>query len=189
MLSATDLRKGHVIEYKNQLWIVLDATHITPGNLRGFVRGKIRSLQTGASIEERFSSDQKFEQAFIEQKEAAYSYEEQANFIFIDPKSYEQIFVGKNLVSEEEAKWLSEGMKVTLNLHDGNPISISLPPSVELKVMETEPYLKGATISNVFKPAKLENGITVQVPPFIEQGEIVRVSPSEGKYLERASKK
>ncbi len=188
MLSATELRKGHVISYKNQLWIVQDALHITPGNLRGFVRAKMRSLQTGVLIEERLQSTDKFEQAFIEQREVEFSYKDQNSYVFSDPKTYEQISVRKDLVSDDDAPWFVDGMKLKINLHEGEPFGIELPQALELKVVSTEPFLKGATVSNVFKPAKLENGLTVQVPPFIDQGEVIRVSPVDRKYIERVPK-
>lgn len=189
MLQATELRKGHIINYEGGLWMILSVEHITPGNWRGFVKAKMRNINTGGGAEVRFSSTDKFEQAHVETKQVDYSYFDGSNFVFMDPVSYEQIFIHKDKIGEDDAKWLVENMKLTLTLHEGNPMGIELPPSMEAKVIETEPNLRGATVSNVFKPAKLENGVTVTVPPFIEVGEVILVDPREGKYLERAGGK
>jgi elongation factor P len=189
MLQATELRKGHIIHYEGGMWMILSVDHVTPGNWRGFVKAKMRNINTGGGAEVRFGSTEKFEQAHVETKEVDYSYFDGSNYVFMDPISYEQIFIHKDKVGEDDAKWLVENMKLTLTLHEGNPMGIELPPSMEAKVVETEPNLRGATVSNVFKPAKLENGVTVTVPPFIEVGEVILVDPREGKYLERAGGK
>lgn len=189
MLQATELRKGHIIKHKGELWRVLETMHMTPGNLRGFVRAKLRNLKSGGSIEERFQSTDKFEQAIVETKEVEYSYVDGGNLVFLDPTTYEQIYVPKGLVDAEDLPWLQENMGVTLTVCEGEPTGIELPPAVEATVVETEPFLRGATVSNVFKPAKLDNGVSIQVPPFIERGERIVVNPREKKYVERASEK
>lgn len=188
MLSATELRKGHIIEYKGDLYLIYHTDHRTRGNLRGFVAVKMRNLRTGSMIEERFASDDRFEQAVIENREAEYSYQDGRNYVFIDPTTYEQISVSDEMLGED-ARWLVEGMRVTLQVYEGSVIGVELPARVTVRVVETEPQLKTATITNVFKPARLENGITIQVPPFIENGELIEVNPREGEYLGRAAEK
>jgi elongation factor P len=186
MLSATQLRAGHIIIYKEDLCKVLSMVHYTPGNKRGFFRTKLRNLRTGATLEEKLMADQKFEQPYIETKEVEYSYADANSFVFMDPQTYEQIFIPKDTIGEDDQKWLKENVVVSLQLVDGEPLSVELPANVELKVAETEPQIKGATQSNSFKPATLENGVKITVPPFIQVGEVVRVDPREAKYIERA---
>jgi elongation factor P len=185
MLSATEVRKGHVIEYKGDLWMVHWTHHVTPGNLRGFVRIKMRNVKTGVMIEERFSSTDRFEQAILETREVEFSYRDGATFVFLD-SSYEQIPVGQDLVDETTQKWLVEGLKCGMTFHENSPIGVDLPPSILAKVVETEPHMKGATAAASYKPAILENGARVTVPPFIQVGETIKVDPREGTYIERA---
>lgn len=185
MISATQLRKGHIIRYRNDLHMVLDLVHYTPGNKRGFFRTKLRNLRTGATIEEKLMSDESFEQPFVESRDAEYSYSDTHHYVFMDPKTYEQIFVPREKVDEEAGKWLKEGMLCTLQMVEGEPMSIELPPRVEVRVRETEPQLRGATQANSYKPATLENGVKITVPPFIQSGEVILVNPREGKYLGR----
>lgn len=188
MLSATELRKGHIIRYKGDLYIIHNTDHRTRGNLRGFVAVKMRNLRTRSMIEERFASDDRFDQAVIENREAEYSYQDGHSYVFIDPSSYEQISISGEMLGED-AKWLVEGMHVTLQVYEGSVMGVELPARVTVRVVETEPQMKTATITNVFKPAKLENGITIQVPPFIGNGELLEVNPQNGEYLGRAGEK
>jgi elongation factor P len=185
MISATQLRPGMVIKFNNELYSIFTMTHRTPGNLRGFVQVKMRSLRSGSMTEHRFSSEDKVERASMEEHQMEYLYDDGEYFYFMNIENYEQMHLTKDLLGDA-TQFLIPQLKVTVEFYEGKPISVELPPSVDLKVIETEPGLKGSTVSNVTKPAKLETGLVVQVPAFIGEGEKIRVSTSEFAYLERA---
>src|ERR687885_581627 len=156
-IPATQIRRGMVILFEGNLCKVVDFRHHTPGNLRAMVQTKLRNLKTGSTFEHRFRSADTVERASLEQHEMEYLYSDGSGHHFMNTEYYE-----------------------------GRPIGIELPDSIELTVKSTEPTMKGATVSNVNKPATLENGVTIQVPPFINEGDRIRVDPSEGRYIERA---
>jgi elongation factor P len=185
MIAATQIRPGMVIKFNNELHSVFSMVHRTPGNLRGFVQAKMRNLRSGSMIEHRFSSEDKVERVSLDEQEMEYLYDDGEDFHFMNTENFEQMHLNKDILGDG-VNYLVPNMKVAVEFYEGKPISVELPPSVELTVVETEPGLKGATVSNVTKPAKLETGLVVQVPPFINQGERIRVSTSEGSYLERA---
>jgi elongation factor P len=185
MISATQLRPGMVIKFNNELYSVFKMEHRTPGNLRGFVQAKMRNFKTGTMIEHRFSSEDKVERASLDEQEMEYLYDDGEYYYFMNTETYEQMHLMKDLLGDA-VNFLIPQLKVAVEFYEGKPISVELPPSVDLTVVETEPGLKGATVSNVTKPAKLETGLVVQVPAFISEGEKIRVSTSESAYLERA---
>ena len=185
MISATQMRPGMVIKFNNELHSVFSVTHRTPGNLRGFVQAKMRNLRSGNMTEHRFSSEDRVEKAALEEHEMEYLYDDGEYFYFMNSENYEQMHLTKELLGDA-TNYLISQLKVTVEFYEGKPISVDLPATVDLKVVETEPGLKGATVSNVTKPAKLETGLVVQVPPFITEGEKIRVNTAEGTYLERA---
>jgi elongation factor P len=185
MLAATQLRPGMVIKFNNELHSVFSMTHRTPGNLRGFVQAKMRNLRTGSMTEHRFSSEDKVEKAQLDEHEMEYLYDDGEYFYFMNTENYEQMHLTKELLGDA-TDYLIPQLKVTVEFYEGKPISVELPATVDLTVVETEPGLKGATVSNVTKPAKMETGLIVQVPPFITEGEKIRVNTSEGTYQERA---
>jgi elongation factor P len=185
MLSATQLRPGMVIKFNNELYSVFSMTHRTPGNLRGFVQAKMRSLRTGSMTEHRFSSEDKVEKAQLDEHDMEYLYDDGEYFYFMNIENYEQMHLTKELLGDA-TNYLIPQLKVTVEFYEGKPISVELPATVDMTVVETEPGLKGATVSNVTKPAKMETGLVVQVPPFITEGEKIRVNTSEGTYQERA---
>ncbi len=159
--------------------------HRTPGNLRGFVQVKMRKLSTGTMMEHRFSSEDRVEKASLDEHEMEYLYDDGEYFYFMNTENFEQMHLMKDLLGDA-TNFLIPNLKVAVEFYEGKPISVDLPPSVDLTVVETEPGIKGATVSNVTKPAKLETGLVVQVPPFINEGEKIRVSTSDSAYLERA---
>jgi elongation factor P len=185
MVSATQLRPGMVIKFNNELYSVFSMTHRTPGNLRGFVQAKMRSLRTGSMTEHRFSSEDKVEKAILDEQEMEYLYDDGEYFYFMNTSNYEQMHLTKDLLGDA-TNYLIPQLRVSVEFYEGKPISVELPATVDMTVMETEPGLRGATVSNVTKPAKMETGLVVQVPPFISEGEKIRVNTSEGAYLERA---
>jgi elongation factor P len=174
-----------VIKFNNELYSVFAMTHRTPGNLRGFVQVRMRSLRNGAMNEHRFSTDDKVEKAIMDEQEMEFLYQDGEYYYFMNTESYEQIHLTKDLLGDA-TDFLTPNLKVKVEFYEGKPISVELPASVDMTVMETEPGLKGSTVSNVTKPAKMETGLVVQVPPFINEGEKIRVNTSEGTYQERA---
>jgi elongation factor P len=184
-IPATQIRRGMVILFEGKLCKVVDFRHHTPGNLRAMVQTKLRDLKTGSSFEHRFRSADTVERASLEQHEMEYLYSDGSGHTFMNTENYEQTTLTNEDLGDA-AQWLTPGLRIQAEFYEGNPIGIELPPSLELTVVETEPSLKGATVSNVNKPAKLENGATIQVPPFINEGDRIRVDPTEGRYMERA---
>jgi elongation factor P len=184
-MQASALRPGMVIKYNNDLYSIFNMVHRTPGNLRAFVQVRMRNLRNGAMIDNRFSSTEQVERVSLDEQEMEYLYDDGESYYFMNTETYEQIHLSKDLLGDA-TEYLIPNIKVHVEFYDGKPISVELPPTVDMTVVETEPGLKGATVSNVTKPAKLETGLVVQVPPFINQGEKIKVSTSEGTYLERA---
>jgi elongation factor P len=185
MISSTQLRPGMVIKFNNELYTVFKMEHRTPGNLRGFVQVKMRSIRSGSMTEHRFSSEDRVERAALEEHEMEYLYDDGEYYYFMNTENFEQMHLTKELLGDS-VEYLVSQLKVNIEFYEGKPISVELPPTVDLKVVETEPGMKGASVSNVTKAAKLETGLVVQVPPFINEGEKIRVSTSEGTYQERA---
>lgn len=185
MISATQLRPGMVIKFNNELYSVFKMEHRTPGNLRGFVQAKMRNLRSGTMIEHRFSSEDRVDRAALEEHEMEYLYDDGEYFYFMNTENYEQMHLTRDTLGDA-VEYLIPQLKVNIEFFEGKPISVELPPTVDMTVVETEPGIKGASVSNVTKPAKLETGLVVQVPPFINQGEKIRVSTAEGTYQERA---
>ena len=174
-----------VVKFNKDLYSIFKMEHRTPGNLRGFVQVKMRSLKSGSMTEHRFSSEDKVERAALEEHDMEYLYDDGEFFYFMNIETFEQMHLTKELLGDA-VNYLIPQLKVTVEFYEGKPIGVELPPSIDMKVIETEPGLKGATVSNVTKPAKLETGLVVQVPAFIVEGEKIRVNTSEGTYLERA---
>jgi elongation factor P len=185
MIQATQMRPGMVIKFENELYSVFSVFHRTPGNLRGFVQARMRSLRSGNMTEHRFSSEDRVERAALDEHEMEYLYDDGEFYYFMNTETFEQMHLTKDLLGDA-VQYLIPQLNVKVEFYEGKPISVELPAAVELTVVETEPGLKGASVSNVTKPAKMETGLVVQVPPFISEGEKIRVNTAEGTYLERA---
>ncbi len=185
MISSTQMRPGMVVKFNNDLFSVFSVAHRTPGNLRGFVQARMRNLRSGTMIEHRFSSEDKVERAILDEVQMEYLYDDGEYFYFMNTENYEQLHLTKDILGDA-VSYLIPQLKVSVEFYEGKPMSVELPPTVDMTVMETEPGLKGATVSNVTKPAKMETGLVVQVPPFITEGEKIRVNTAEGTYQERA---
>lgn len=183
-LSANDIRKGMVILFEGTPSKVMEFHHHTPGNLRAMVQTRLRNLLTGNSFEHRFRSNDTLERVTLEQHKMEYLYSDGSHHHFMNTETYEQVALTEDELGDA-AQWLMAGLKIEVEFYNGTPIGVALPASMELEVVDTEPVMKGATASNSNKPATLENGVTLQVPPFIVQGERIKVNPSEAKYIER----
>ena len=185
MISSTQMRPGMVVKFNNDLFSVFSVAHRTPGNLRGFVQAKMRNLRSGTMIEHRFSSEDRVERAMLDEVEMEYLYDDGENYYFMNTENYEQTHLSKELLGDATS-YLIPQLKVKVEFYEGKPMSVELPATVDMTVVETEPGMKGASVSNVTKPAKMETGLVVQVPPFIKENEKIRVNTAEGTYLERA---
>ena len=163
---------------------VMDFHHHTPGNLRAMVQTRLRNLLTGNSFEHRFRSNDTLEKVTLEQHRMDYLYSDGSHHHFMNNETYEQVALTEEELGDA-AQWLMPNLTIEVEFYNGTPIGVALPGSMELAVMTTEPPLKGATASNSNKPATLENGVTIQVPPFIVEGEKIRVNPTEARYMER----
>src|ERR1700686_3681021 len=165
MISSTQLRPGMVIKFNNELYTVFKTEHRTPGNLRGFVQVKMRSIRSGSMTEHRFSSEDKVERAALDEQEMEYLYDDGEYYYFMNTENYEQMHLTKELLGDA-VDYLIPQLHVNVEFYEGKPISVELPPTVDMQVLETEPGLKGATVSNVTKPVKMETGLMVKVPAF-----------------------
>lgn len=183
-VNGNGLRPGHVIKYNKNLYRVMTAAHRTPGNKRAFCQAKLRNMKDGTQTEVRFRADEEIERAELEQIEMEYLYSDPSGYCFMNCETYDQVYLEDSLLQDSK-KYLLPNARVRVEYCDEKPIGVSLPETVDLKVTDTEPPMKGATASGSGKPATLETGIVVTVPQFIEIGEIVRLSTSSGDYLER----
>lgn len=185
-LTYSQVRKGMVIvEDDGQLYYVLDRELITPGNWRAILNLKVKNLKTGSITVNRVKPEDKVDQAYLEKRQMEYIYQDGDGFVFMDTENYDQITLSKEFV-EHEMIYMKEGFKAEVTFHDEKPLSIELPATVVLKVAETEPGMKGATAAAQYKPATMETGLKINVPSFIEIGELLAVDTREGKYLSRA---
>ncbi|MGH9585427.1 MAG: elongation factor P [Acidobacteriaceae bacterium] len=184
-ISATQMRPGMIIKHNNELHAVFSVEHSTPGNLRAFIQAKLRNLRTGAMFEHRFRSPDPIERVVVDEIAMEFLYNDGDDFYFMNTEDYEQTNLKRNTLGDA-VEYLTANLQITVSFFDGVAVGIELPQTVELTVVETEPGLKSATASSVTKPAKLETGLTVQVPPFINEGEKIRVDTAEGAYLSRA---
>lgn len=183
-LQANRIRVGHILEIDGEPCKVLEATHKTPGNLRAFVQAKLRNLRTGIQFETRFRAVEDIKRATIDEKQMDFLYAEGDTYHFMDSNTYEQVGIHRDLLGDM-ADWLKENTAYTLEYFGGTIVGVEFPPAVDLVVKDTTPSLKGSTATNSPKPALLENGVTINVPSFVEVGETIRVSPETGEYLER----
>lgn len=184
MISATQIRKGMVIKIEGTIYRVLEATHITPGKGQALMQTKLRNLKDQTLVDYRFRSKDKVEQAFLEEIEMEFLYQEGDEYVFMNLKNYEQLKM-PSAVIEDIIHYLIPNVVFSVEMHEGKPVGTSPPLTIDLKVVKTEPFLKGATQSASSKPAVLETGITINVPQFIKKGDIVRIDTREDKYLER----
>jgi elongation factor P len=184
-MKASDIRRGHVIFFGGQPCRVMEFTHRTPGNLRAFVQARMRNLTNGSTFEHRFAATEFVEEARLDTKQLQVLYRDANGVHVMDAETYDQFTLDAETAGEQ-SQWLEPGMNFQADWLNGRAISIELPAVAELEVIQTAPVMKTATKTASTKPAKLSNGVTIQVPEFISEGERVRVNPRDGVYLERA---
>ncbi len=183
-INATDIKKGMIIKFNNDLYEVADYDHVTPGNWRAMMQVKMRSVKTGSTLEYRFRSVDKVEQLSVELRPVDYLYQKGNFFVFMSTENYEEVSINLDVL-KDKAKYMKENLSVMLVYCDEGLIDVQLPVTVDLKITDTTPPLKTATITNVSKPATMETGLVVQVPAFIELGETIRIDTRDGRYVER----
>ncbi|MFC5557811.1 elongation factor P [Ureibacillus thermophilus] len=186
MISVNDFRTGLTIIVDGELYRVLDFQHVKPGKGAAFVRSKLRNLRNGNVVEKTFRAGEKVEKAMIENRKMQYLYAQGESHVFMDMESYEQIELNADQI-DYELKFLKENMEVYIMTYQGEMLGVELPNTVELKVVETEPGIKGDTASGGSKPATLETGLVVQVPFFVNEGDILVINTSDGSYVSRAN--
>jgi elongation factor P len=184
-IPATQMRPGMIIKFKDDLHLVFAIEHRTPGNLRAFIQAKLKNIRTGAMYTERFRSPDPIERVHVESIKMEFLYNDGDDYYFMDQNTYEQTAL-KHETLGDAVEYLTPNLLIEVSFHDGKAVGIELPTSVEMTVVETEPGIKSATASSVTKPAKMETGLVVQVPPFINEGEKIRVDTAEGAYMSRA---
>ena len=186
-MDATNIRRGSFIKHKDELWQAIEVMHRTPGNKRGFVQVKLRSVKSGSHITERFSSNQEVEQAWLDARKAQYLYDDPTmGPVFMDGETFEQYSLSREVLGDAMG-YVRENDEVEVTFHESVPIGLRLPAKVELVIVETEPAVKGDTVNNVQKPATLETGLVVKVPAHISAGDKIRVSTVTGEFQERVN--
>jgi elongation factor P len=183
-IPATQMRPGMIIKFKDDLHLVFSVEHRTPGNLRAFIQAKLKNVRTGAAFTERFRSPDPIDRVYVDEIKMEYLYNDGDEYYFMDDK-YEQTMLKRDTLGDA-VDYLTPNLNISVSFHDGKAVGIELPTAVEMTVVETEPGIKSATASSVTKPAKTETGLVVQVPPFINEGEKIRVDTAEGAYMSRA---
>jgi elongation factor P len=183
-INAGEIRVGMLLEYKNDLWQVLKTQHVKPGKGGAFAQVEMKSVGKNTKLNERFRSSESVEKASLEETNYNYLYDDENNYIFMDPKTFEQIEIKKDIVGEK-GKLLTENLQVSVSFYNENPISIELPNQVTCKIETTDVALKGQTVSSSYKPATLDNGLNIQVPPFIDSGDEVIVDTRTLEYIKK----
>ncbi len=184
-VQATRLRKGNLIKIGNDLFRILEVLHLTPGNKRGFIQARMRNIRTSALSDQKFRAEEDIERATLDEREMQYLYNDADHYYFMDTSSYEQIQITSEALGDSKDYLVPDAL-IRVEFYDVEPVGIELPPTVDLIVKETVPGIKGATASAQVKPATLETGLVVQVPPFVNEGDRVRVSTETGEYQSRA---
>ncbi|MBP1686775.1 MAG: translation elongation factor [Deltaproteobacteria bacterium] len=185
LIPATQLRAGMIVKHQNDLFRVMNVVHVTPGNWRGMVQTKLRNLRSGTQLENRFRSEDKVDRVTFEQHEMEFLYQSDDQYHFMNTENYEQIVLDAEALGDA-VNYLKANLRVQVEFYEGKPMGVSLPKTVDLEVTHTDPALRGATVTNVLKPATVETGAVVQVPGFVAIGDVIRVDTESGEYLSRA---
>ena len=183
-IYASEIRVGMLIEFKDDLWQVLKTQHVKPGKGGAFAQVEMKSVNKNTKLNERFRSNDSVEKASLDEINFNYLYEDEGKYFFINPKSFEQIEIKKEIIGEK-GKLLTENLEVTINFYNEDPIAVNLPNQIECKVLSTDVALKGQTVSSSYKPATLDNGLNIQVPPFIENDDIVLIDTRTFDYIKK----
>ena len=183
-ILGNEIKLGMIIEHKDDLWEVVKTQHVKPGKGGAFNQVEMKSVNNNTKLNERFRSSDSVEKASLEEKKFNFLYKDESDYYFINQKSFDQINIKKKIIGEK-GKFLSENLEITINFYNENPLSIELPKQIECEINNTDVALKGQTVSSSYKPAVLDNGIKIQVPPFIESGDIVLVDTRTIEYVKK----
>ena len=183
-INAGEIRVGMLLEYKNDLWQVLKTQHVKPGKGGAFAQVEMKSMGKNTKLNERFRSSETVEKASLEETDFNYLYDDEVNYIFMNPKTFDQIEIKKDIVGEK-GKLMTENLEVSVSFYNDSPISVELPNQVNCKIETTDVALKGQTVSSSYKPATLDNGLNIQVPPFIESGDEVIIDTRTLEYIKK----
>ena len=183
-INASEIRVGMLLEYKNDLWQVLKTQHVKPGKGGAFAQVEMKSLNKNTKLNERFRSNETVEKAAVEEENFNFLYKDENDYFFMNPKSFNQIEIKKNIIGEK-SKLLTENLEVSISFNNEKPISVDLPNQVSCKIETTDAALKGQTASSSYKPATLDNGLNIQVPPFIESGDIILIDTRNLEYIKK----
>ena len=185
-VPVNSIRAGNVIDYNGKLWVASKVQHISPGKGGAFVAIEAKALREGNKLQERFRSGEMIEQAHIEERDCTFLFKDDNGYTFMDKENYEQLTVGADVLDPDQSRWLQDGMEVTVSLYEGTPVGVTLPKSVVLPVIEADAVGRGQTASSSYKPAVVEGGIKVMVPPHIAVGTKLVINTEDGSYMERA---
>ena len=183
-INAGEIRVGMLLEYKNDLWQVLKTQHVKPGKGGAFAQVEMKSVNKNTKLNERFRSSENVEKASLDEIKHNYLYEDESNYIFMDPKTFDQIEINKQIVGEK-GKLLTENIEVNISIYNDSPVSIELPNQIKCKISSTDAALKGQTVSSSYKPAMLSNGVKIQVPPFIEVDDEIIIDTRTIEYIKK----
>ena len=184
-LNGNSIKPGNVIEHNGRLWTAIKVSHVKPGKGGAFAQIELRDIRDGTKLNERFRSSESIERVILDEYECTFLYEDGSHLVFMHAETFEQISISADMVGDRAA-FLQDGMTITMSSHEGDPISIELPDTVVMEVVEADAVVKGQTASSSYKPAMLKNGIRVLVPPHIETGTLIVVRPEDASYVERA---
>jgi elongation factor P len=185
LLQSTQLRPGMIVEYNKELWRVMAIQHITPGNWRGMVQTKLRNIRTGSQTENRFRSEDKVDRVILSQAEMEFLYQDGDDFHFMNTENYEQTTIPREMI-EDVVPFLIPNMKVEVESYEGTPLNVTPPKSVAMKVIRTDPGMRSAAVTNTLKPATMETGLIVQVPHFVQEGEVITINTETREYQSRS---
>jgi len=189
-IKATELKRGQALLYDGQLHLCLDTEHVKPGKGPAYVQAKMKNLASGTIKTHRLGTSDKLDDVSIDRRAMSFLYDASGQgggpFVFMDLESYDQLEIHEDVLPKEQSQWLKENLEVTVQMFDGNPLGVELPAAIELEVTDTAPQAKGATATNQLKEAIVETGAKVRVPPFVENGQVVRINPETGEYLGKA---
>ena len=184
-ITAIEIKPGMIIEHKNDYWNVLKTQHVKPGKGGAFNQVELKSITKGTKLNERFRSSETIEKASLEERDFQYLYSENDNLIFMNSKNFEQINVSKEIIGDDE-KILKENMEVIIEFYEDKPLIVTLPKSADYEILDTEAVVKGQTASSSYKPAEIQNNVKIQVPPFINQGDVVSIDCQSKEYIKKA---
>lgn len=185
-IDGNAIRPGNVIEHQNRLWRAVKIQHVKPGKGGAFLQVELKDVRDGTKLNERFRASEHVERVRLDQKDYQFLYDDGRDYTFMDQETYDQVTLNVDLIGENQAKFLREGMVVTIDFYEETPLGVSLPEKVVVEIVEADPVVKGQTASSSYKPAVLANGLRIMVPPHVEAGTRVIVATADGSYVERA---